>query len=388
MNKPAPPFPVSLRRGAALAVLLATLALAACSSGTGASEAAATTPHNVTLTKEQQQSIRLYTVEPSTFHRVVDTTGTVDYDQNRSTAVLAPFSGPVTKVLVSLGETVKQGQPLATVASPDFATALDGYRKALAAARAAAKVAATDSDLYAHHAISQRENAQAQSDAVGTQSDSDAARQALLALHVDPQLVKAIEQGRPVANVQAVIRAPVAGTVVQRTIAPGQLLQAGSTACFTVADLSQVWVMAQVFDSDLATVKPGDAAEVTIAGTDKTLPGKVANVSPEVDPDTRSVAARVVVDNPGDLLKKQMYVRVRIQSAAQANGLLVPVAAILRDDENLPFVYVQEADGSYARRPVTLGARTGDRSLVADGLKAGDKVVTAGGIFVRFIQTQ
>ena len=133
MNKPAPPFPVSLRRGAALAVLLATLALAACSSGTGASEAAATTPHNVTLTKEQQQSIRLYTVEPSTFHRVVDTAGTVDYDQNRSTAVLAPFSGPVTKVLVSLGETVKRGQPLATVASPDFATALDGYRKALAA---------------------------------------------------------------------------------------------------------------------------------------------------------------------------------------------------------------------------------------------------------------
>jgi RND family efflux transporter, MFP subunit len=290
--------------------------------------------------------------------------------------------------LVSLGETVKQGQPLATVASPDFAAALDGYRKALAAARAAAKVAATDGDLYAHHAISQRENAQAQSDAVGAQSDSDAARQALLALHVDPQLVQAIEQGRAVANVQAVIRAPVAGTVVQRAITPGQLLQAGSTACFTVADLSQVWVMAQVFGSDLAIVKPGDSAEVEIGGTDKVLPGKVANVSPEVDPDTRSVAARVVVDNPGDLLKKQMYVRVRIESAAVANGLLVPVAAILRDDENLPFVYVQEADGSYARRPVTLGARTGDRTLVADGLEAGDKVVTTGGIFVRFIQTQ
>src|SRR6185437_1928182 len=128
--------------------------------------------------------------------------------------------------------------------------------------------------------------------------------------------------------------------------------------------------------------------EVEIGSTGRTLPGKVANVSPEVDPDTRSVAARVVVDNPGDLLKKQMYVRVRIQSVAQANGLLVPVAAILRDDENLPFVYVQEADGSYARRPVTLGARTGDRTLVANGLKAGDKVVTTGGIFVRFIQTQ
>ncbi|HEX8777441.1 MAG TPA: efflux RND transporter periplasmic adaptor subunit [Rhodanobacter sp.] len=386
MNKPALPLPAPWRHGVALAALLATIGLSACSSGTGAPEAATTTPHNVTLTAEQQKSIRLYTVQATPYRAAVDTTGVVDYDQDRSTAVLAPFSGPVTKVLVSLGETVKQGQPMAVVASPDFAAAMDGYRKALAAARAAAQVAANDRDLYAHHAISQRENAQAQSDAVGTQSDSDAARQALLALHVDPALVKDIEQGRPVADLPGVIRAPVAGTVVQRSITPGQLLQAGSTACFTVADLSKVWVMAQVFDSDLGTIRPGDDAEVETGAN--TLPGKVANVSPEVDPDTRSVAARVVVDNRGGLLKKQMYVRVRIRSADTARGLLLPVGAVLRDDENLPFVYVQEADGSYARRPVTLGMRTGNRYLIADGLNAGDKVVTAGGIFVRFIQTQ
>lgn len=377
-----------MSHGAALVALLAAAALGACSSGTGAPEAAATTPHNVTLTAEQRQSIKLYTVEPSSYQTVVDTTGVVDYDQDRSTAVLAPFSGPVSKVLVSLGESVKQGQPLATVVSPDFAAAVDGYRKALAAARAAAQVAANDRDLYAHHAISQRENAQAQSDAVGAEADSNAARQALLALPVDPQAVKAVERGRPLPNIEGVIRAPVAGTVVQRSITPGQLLQAGSTACFTVADLSKVWVMAQVFGSDLAKVQVGDEAEMETGAGAKTLPGKVANVSPEVDPDTRSVAARVVVDNPGDLLKKQMYVRVQIRSARPERGLLVPVAAVLRDDENLPFVYVQEADGSYARRPVTLGVRTGDRTLIAGGLEAGDKVVTEGGIFVRFIQTQ
>jgi cobalt-zinc-cadmium efflux system membrane fusion protein len=388
MNKPAPPFPVFVRRGATLATLLATVALGACSSHQDALQSAATTPHNVTLTQAQQQSIQLYTVEPSSYRTVTDTTGVVDYDQNRSTAVLAPFSGPVTKVLVSLGQKVKQGQPLAIVASPDFAAAVDAYRKALAAAHAAAQVAANDKDLYAHHAISQRENAQAQSDAIGAASDSNAARQALLALPVDPQVVKAIEQGRAVTNVQGVIRAPIAGTVVQRSITPGQLLQAGSTACFTVADLSKVWVMAQVFDSDLAKVQVGDSAEVETGAGAKALPGKVANVSPEVDPDTRSVAARVVVDNPGDLLKKQMYVRVRISSARPERGLLVPVDAVLRDDENLPFVYVQAADGSYARRPVTLGVRTGNRYLIAAGLEAGDKVVIEGGIFVRFIQTQ
>lgn len=383
-NLPSPAFP---RRIASATALAAAIALAGCSSGHVAPSAAADTPHNVTLTAVQQQAIKLYTVARSSFHRTVDTTGIVHYDQNRSTDVLAPFSGPVTKVLVSLGEQVKQGQPLATVASPDFAAAVDGYRKALAAARAAAQVAANDKDLYAHHAISQRENAQAQSDAVGALSDSNAARAALLSLNVDPQVAEEIEHGRPVASVQATIRAPMAGTVVQRSITPGQLLQAGSTPCFAVADVSKMWVMAQLFGSDLDAVKPGDNAEVD-AGDGKTLHGKVANVAPEVDPDTRSVAARVELDNPGGLLKRQMYVRVRIASAAATDGLLVPVDAVLRDDENLPFVYVQASDGSYARRPVTLGVRTGNRYLIDQGLAVGDKVVTEGGIFVRFIQTQ
>lgn len=382
-----PPFPALPRRRVLAATLATAIALAGCSSSQGTPPAAADTPHNVTLTAAQQQSIRLYTVANTSFHRTVDTTGTVDYDQNRSTAMLAPFSGPVSKLLVSLGEKVKQGQPLATVASPDFATAVDGYRKTLAAAHAATQVAATDKDLFAHHAISARENAQAQSDAVGAQSDSNAARQALLALNVDPRVIAAIEQGRPMATVQGVIRAPMAGTVVARQITPGQLLQAGSTPCFTIADTTAMWVQAQVFGSDLAIVKPGDTAEVVL-GDGRTLHGKVANLSPEVDPATRAVAARVVVDNSHGLLRKPMYVHVRIAAAAAGSGLLVPEGAVLRDDENLPFVYVRATDGSYARRPVRLGLRVGDRYLIEQGLAAGDKVVAEGGIFLRFIQTQ
>lgn len=381
-----PPFPAASHRRVLATALSAAIALAGCSSKQSA-PAAADTPHNVTLTTAQQQSIKLYTVEPSSFQRTVDTTGTVDYDQNRTTAMLAPFSGPVTKVLVHLGETVKQGQPLATVASPDFAAAVDGYRKALAAARAATQVAATDKDLYAHHAISARENAQAQSDAVGAQSDSHAARAALVALNVDPQVMKAVEQGRPVTNVQATIRAPMAGIVVQRQITPGQLLAAGSTPSFTLADTSTMWVEAQVFGNDLAAVKAGDHAEVTL-GDGQVVHGKVTDLSPEIDPDTRAVTARVVLDNPHGLLRKQQYVHVRLIAQAASRGLLVPVGAVLRDDENLPFVYVQAADGSYAQRPVQLGLRTGDRYLIEHGLQAGDKVVTEGSIFLHFIQTQ
>ncbi|MCW8806697.1 MAG: efflux RND transporter periplasmic adaptor subunit, partial [Rhodanobacter sp.] len=112
------------------------------------------------------------------------------------------------------------------------------------------------------------------------------------------------------------------------------------------------------------------------------------NISAVVNPDTRAVAARVLVRNPKGLLRKQMYVRVRIQSRQPVQGLLIPASAMLRDDENLPFVYVSQHDNSFARRHVTLGQRTGDEYQVSNGLKPGDQVVVDGGIFVQFMQNQ
>jgi len=388
MNKPALPLPAPWRHGVALAALLATIGLAACSSGAEAPESATTTPHNVTLTKEQQQSIRLYTVEPSSYHTMTHTTGVVDFDHDRSTDVLAPISGPVAKLLVTLGQTVKQGQPLALVDSPDFAAAIGTYRKTLAAAKAADRIAATDRDLYAHQAVSQREYAQAQSDAAGADSDRDAALQALVGLHVDAKTIADLQAGRPATSAQGVIRAPIAGTVVAKSITPGQLLAAGATDCFTIADTSRMWVMGQLFDREFGAVKVGDPAEVDPGDGGKPVAGTVSNVGAVIDPNTRSATARVAVDNPDGTLKQQMYVSVRIRSREARTGILVPVSAVLRDDENLPFVYVVANDGSYARRPVTLGERIDDRYLVPQGLHAGDKVVTDGAIFLNFIQTQ
>ncbi|WP_108470638.1 efflux RND transporter periplasmic adaptor subunit [Rhodanobacter thiooxydans] len=369
--------------------LAAGIALAGCSSKADPQAAAATDkPQNVTLTPAQRQHIQLLTLARSSFHRGIETSGVVDFDHDRATQVLAPFSGPVTEVLVNQGEKVKQGQPLARVDSPDFAAAASAYRKALAAAQAADQVAARDRDLFAHQAVSQREHAQAQSDAIGADADRDAALQALLALHVDQPTIAAIREGRPVARGQGVIRAPIAGTVVEKSIAPGQLLAAGSTPCFTLADTSTMWVMAQLFGDEPAVVRNGDVATVDTAAGGAKIHGKVTNVGAVVDPDTRSVGARVLVDNPDGTLRRQMYVRVQIQSSEAQQGLLVPVSAVLRDDENLPFVYVVAADGSYAQHAVTLGARVDDRFVIPEGLHAGDKVVVDGAIFLRFIQTQ
>jgi cobalt-zinc-cadmium efflux system membrane fusion protein len=371
------------------ALLAAAITLSACAPKGDVNPASASvTANNIKLTPEQRQHIHFYKVASSSFRKTVETTGVVDFDNDQSTSVLAPFSGPVSRLLVSLGDHVKQGAPLAIVDSPDFATSISAYRKAIATAQTARRLADLDKVLIEHNGVAKREADQAETDAVNAESDREAALQSLISLQVPSQTIKDIQEGRPITRVDGVIRAPVAGTVVEKLITPGQLLQAGTTACFTVADLSRVWVMAQVFGSDLELVRVGDTAEVLSGIGAANFSGAVDNVSALVDPDTRSVMVRVVVKNPGDMLKKQMYVRVRIQAREQINGLLVPASAILRDDLNLPFVYAVLPDGSFARQHVTLGYRSDDQYQIADGLNAGDEIVVDGGIFVQFMQNQ
>ncbi|QNK02267.1 efflux RND transporter periplasmic adaptor subunit [Dyella telluris] len=350
--------------------------------------AASATPVNVTLTPEQRKHIHLYDVVSAGYHRTVEATGSVDFNNDHATAVLAPISGPVSRLLVDIGDHVKQGDALALVDSPDYAAAVTTYRKALTTAHTARRLADLEKDLVAHQGVAKREEDQAETDAANADADVDAALKTLVSLNVDPKVIKDIEQGKPIGPLHGVIRSPTAGIVVDRQITSGQLLQAGTTPCFTVADISQVWVMAQVADADVASVKPGDSAQIETGADAQPLVGTVSRISPMVDPNTRLVPVRIVVDNAQGLLKKQAYVGVQIHSRQEAHGLLVPVSALLRDDENLPFVYVVDPDGSFARRRVSLGHRTGDQFDIPTGLKAGEKVVVDGGIFVQFMQNQ
>lgn len=382
----------ALCRDAATFAVIAVTSLASFTGCSAKKDGDAQTPFltasNVTLTAAQREKIHFYTVAPTKFHKTTETTGAVDFDNDQATSVLAPFGGPVSKMLVSVGDQVKAGDPLAAVASPDFAAAISAYRKALSTAQTLRRVADMDKDLLEHNGVAQREEEQAQSDAANAEADRDAALQTLVSLNLDPQTIKDLQAGQPVSRPSGMINSPIAGTVVEKLITPGELLTAGTTPCFTVADLSRVWVMAQLFGSDLASVRVGDPVEVISGIATNAFSGTVDNISALVNPDTRSVLVRVVVDNPCDFLKKQMYVNVQIQSRQESTGLLVPVSAILRDDENLPFVYVVQPDGSFARQSVTLGYRTGDQYDIPEGLKAGDQIVVDGAIFVQFMQNQ
>jgi cobalt-zinc-cadmium efflux system membrane fusion protein len=374
---------------AAAAAAFATLATAGCTDAP-AKEAAAAAPSTpgIVLPPTQRERIAVSVVAPSRYFPVVQTTGTVQFDGDQSTQVLAAISGPVTRILVQPGTVVRRGDVLAYVSSPDFATAVSNYRKAAATARNLQRIADLDVQLYKNDAIARRDMEQAQTDAISAAADRDAALQQLRSLGVEEHTIDDLRQNRPVAAVQGAIRSPVNGTVVERLVTPGQLLQAGSTPCFTVADLSRMWVMANIFESDLANVQVGDSADVTTPAWPDSFRGMVDNIAAEVDTTTKATGVRVVVPNPQRLLKRAMYVRVAIRSRREHTGILVPVSAVLRDEDNRPLVYIQNAGGGYERRSVTLGSRVGDQYEIRDGLTPGDRVVSQGGLFLQFTESQ
>ena len=183
------------------------------------------------------------------------------------------------------------------------------------------------------------------------------------------------------------VRAPISGTVVQRLVLPGQLIQAGATTCFLISDLSSVWVQGHLYEKDLADLRIGDRAAVSSPSLPATLPGEVAYIGAAVDPATRTVPVRIVTRNPKGLLKKDMFVDAVIQTRARKKILAVPASAMLHNAENQPFIYVEVEPGKFAQRLVTVGAQQDDRIEILSGAKEGEKVVSEGSVFLQFANT-
>jgi cobalt-zinc-cadmium efflux system membrane fusion protein len=143
-----------------------------------------------------------------------------------------------------------------------------------------------------------------------------------------------------------------------------------------------------VYESQLSAVDKGESAIVTTDASPDSFPGRVDYVAAIVDTSTRATAVRIVVDNHRQILKRDLYVRVAIHSDRPKTGVLVPVSADLRDEENLPFVFVAGSDGGFNRKSITLGNRVGDQYEVPSGLATNDQVVTEGGLFLQFAESQ
>lgn len=346
------------------------------------SESKADSADLFSVPKEQMEHVRIAAVEKSNFPRVLRFSGSVAYNAFKTTPVFSAVGGPVQEILVTPGQIVKAGQALLTVTSPDYSAARSAYIKAKSVFLLADKNYDRAKDLYEHKAIAERDLQQAESDRAAAQADMVSSEDALRGVGIkDPESVL---KNSAASSGATPVPAPVAGEITDRLVGPGQLLQAGATQCFTISDMSTVWVLMNVYQSDLAHVRNGDNVEITTDAYPEKFHGKVSYVAAALDPTTRTLQARIVTQNPGEKLKNNMYVTATVQAGSVKDALTVPDSSVLRDTENQPFVYVLQDQNKFARRAVSIMEGGNGRTIITSGLKEGERVAGDGALFLQF----
>jgi cobalt-zinc-cadmium efflux system membrane fusion protein len=379
--------PRTCRIQSAMAIAF-VLALTACHSSEQASQmtsfsanaAKSATPELFNIPEDQMQHVQVVTIAPTTLKHTLRLTGAVAYNAFNTTPVITQVGGPVTRILVVPGQHVKAGEPMLDVTSPDYSQLLDSYLKAADAFRLADRFYVRAQGLYEHHAIAERDLEQAESDRIQAQADLNAADQGLKILGIkNPE-----DLAKTPSSALIPVLAPIGGEVVERLVQPGQVVQAGQTQAFTITDLSTVWVLANVYQADLAYVRNGDDVVVETDAYPDKFHGRISYVSSAIDPTTRTLQARILVDNPGEKLKRDMYCTVTVTAGVLSNVIAVPNSSVLRDDNNQPFVYVATGQNQFGRRDVNLGESQNGQTQIMKGISVGERVVGDGSLFLQF----
>jgi cobalt-zinc-cadmium efflux system membrane fusion protein len=370
----------------AVAALFAIMLVLAGCQGSGSNPSAnrvannSSNPELFTVPQDQMSHVQVLTVQPTSLTRSLRLTGAVAYNSFHTTPVITQVSGPVSRVVVVPGQKVIQGEPMLYVASPDYSQLRTNYLKAKDAYGLAQKAYARAQDLYQHHAIAEQNVEQAESVEVQAGGDLVAAQAALKVMGVsDPDaLVKAPP------SFEVPVKAPIGGLVVEQDVSAGQLIQPSTTQCFMISDVSTVWVLVNVYQKDLPYVRVGDQVTIQTDTYPEVFHGHIAYVAASLDPNTRTLQARIETNNPGEKLKKDMYVVATVNAGTIQNAIALPDAAVLRDTENQPFVYAAASANQFGRRSVTLGESLNGKTEIISGLKPGDQVVGNGSLFLQF----
>lgn len=371
----------------------AALSLSACRQNSGQDSGIVTVKAAqeayFTVPEDQLAHLKVVPVSRANWGVSVHTTGTVDWDADHTTQAITQVNGPISRIVVDLGSKVTAGEPLLWVSSPDVVNAIAAYRKSRNRVELAKRVTDRSKGLLDHGAIATKDYEDTVADYNDAMTDVQNSLQPLKIFGISQSDIdEAQRQGEPV-NTELAVRSPIAGTIVQKLVTPGLVIQAGQTACFLISKINTVWVQAHIFDQDLPNVRIGDAVDEHNPNFAGTFRGTISFIGSQVDPDTRTTDVRIVTQNPQDFLKKDMYVDAVIHTGTRNNLIVLPVSAILRDEKNEPLVYVQlpGQPGRFAQRSVTLGPQQGDMVSVTSGLREGESVVTEGSLFLRFVYT-
>jgi cobalt-zinc-cadmium efflux system membrane fusion protein len=339
------------------------------------------------LQPDQMSHLKTTQVRTATWQMAVHTTGTVDWDADHTTQAITQVNGPITRILVDQGTPVQKGQPLLYVSSPDVGNAVSAYRKARNREAYNKRIVDRMKELLDRGAIATKDYQSSEADYNDAATDVQNSLQALRIFGIGAQDIDAAEkQGSAVAT-ELAVRSPISGVIVQKMVSPGQVVQAGQTVCFSISDISTVWVQGHIFDRDLPSVKSGDPVDETNPSFNRSFRGTISYIGTFVDPDTRTTPVRIVTHNPGGLLKKDMFVDAVVHTGARSRTLVVPVGAVLRDDKNEPIVYVEREPGKFAQRSITTAGQQDGLVAVSSGLQEGETIVSDGTLFLQFGNT-
>jgi len=339
------------------------------------------------------------TVEPAkeeVFRTELITEGKIAVNEDSSTPIFSPYAGRVIKLLVKPSDIVERGQELFIIeatdtvqALNDFATALSALNTARSKLNLAQIVEKRQNDLYAGKAVPLKDWQQAQSDLNTAQNDMRAAETAVEAAHNrlrilgrSEEQIKAFQDTRQI-SADTSIYSPIAGTVVQRKVGPGQFVNSGaSDPVYVIGDLSTVWLTAFVRESEAADVRLGQELNFKVlALPGRTFKARIDYVAAAIDPSTRRLLVRATIDNKEGLFKPEMFASVTIYAGADHKSVGVPKQALIYEGERVR-LWVASDDKSLELREIQTGLTNGDQVEVRANLRAGEKVVTRGSLFI------
>lgn len=339
-------------------------------------------PHEVRLSADAVKTAAIETVQVSreAFHPHVVANGVIRPVAQKSVSVRSPAAGRVVRVLVDVGEKVRAGQPLAEVESQDLAAAFARHRSAAAKQAAALKSLQRAEALLSIQGISRAEVEVRRAESEVASAEAQAARQDLARLGLVPGGLE-----KEFSQLDAFpITAPLPGTILARTVSPGLLVERDA-ALFEIADLATVWAVVDVYEKDLGLIQErGDVEVQTDAYPDTTFSGLIALIEPSLDEASRTAHVRVVLDNRPGRLRPGMFVTVALplRGASNIEAVAVPAGAVQKIG-GLPAVFVELEPGRYELRSVETGLEAHGTVEIREGLKGGERVVTAGAFILK-----
>jgi cobalt-zinc-cadmium efflux system membrane fusion protein len=368
------------------AILSGCVLLAACDSRPAAPPAAAPSaasngadagPADLVMDDVAIKAITIEALSEHSLSRTLTVAGKVQFDEDRLAHILAPLAGQVLDLRVKVGDAVQKGQVLFAINSREATAAIGEHVESHKDLELAEKTAAMTEDLFDHQAASKIALQQAQGDLAKAKSHVARNEQALRVLGLLSEADIDRFDGRvPVVS-------PIRGVVIDRHVTDGQFVQSDSTPMLTVADLSTVWVVGDVFERDLNLVMDSDSTVITTtAFPGEQFAGRVNYISDVIDPMTRTAKVRVSVPNPRGRLKPEMFASIALGVGAPGPVLTVPSRAVFTENGR-SWVYVATGPGHFTRRLVDIDQDEGAQKRVRSGLHAGDRVVTDGALLLR-----